>query len=41
MKQITENKFDSGLESVENAPKSGSPKSASSDKIVSDVKEIV
>ena len=34
-------KFDSRLESIENAPKSGRPKSASWDKIVSEVKEIV
>ena len=34
-------KFNSGLESDQNAPKSGRPKSASCDKIVSKVKQIV
>ena len=33
-------KFDSVLESIENAPKSGRPKSASCDENVSKVKEI-
>ena len=34
-------KLDSGLGFIENAPKSETPKSASSDEIVSKVKEIV
>ena len=34
-------KFDSGLETNENAPESEKPKSASCDEIVSEVKEIV
>ena len=34
-----EKKSDSELESIENAPKSGRPKSASCDEIVSEVKE--
>ena len=38
---MTQKKFNSGLESIENAPKSGRQKSASCDEIVSKVKEIV
>ena len=34
-------KFDSGLETIENEPKSGRPKCASCDEIVSKVKEII
>ena len=35
------NKFESGVESIKNAPKSGSPKFASSKEIVSKIKEII
>ena len=39
---IWKNKFDSGVESIKNAPKSGRPKFASSRKeIVSKIKEII
>ena len=36
-----EKKFDSGVESIKNAPKSGRPKSASRKEIVSKIKEII
>ena len=36
-----ENKFESGVESIKNAPKSGRPKFASPKKIVSKIKEII
>ena len=35
------NKFESGLESIKNAPKSGRPKFASRKEIVSKIKEII
>ena len=35
------NKFESGVESIKNAPKSGRPKFASSKKIASKMKEII
>ena len=34
-------KFESGVESIKNAPKSGRPKSASRKEIVSKIKEII
>ena len=36
-----ENKFESGVESIKNAPKSGRPKFASRKEIVSKIKEII
>ena len=35
------NKFESGVESIKNAPKSGTPKFASRKEIVSKIKEII
>ena len=35
------NKFESGVESIKNAPKSGRPKFASRKEIVSKIKEII
>ena len=35
------NKFESGVESIKNAPKSGRPKFASRKEIVSNIKEII
>ena len=36
-----EKKFESGVDSIQNAPKSGRPKSASRKEIVSKIKEII
>ena len=38
---IWKNKFESGVESIKNAPKSGRPKFASRKEIVSKIKEII
>ena len=38
---MVEKKFESGVESIKNAPKSGRPKSAARIEIVSKIKEII